>query len=164
MVSCASQSLRPCTVGLWLSILRVIGSSWSRVFPSQMSVSWRKHFAQASATHWSLGIAKSLFKKCWNCWSAISCKITGVTLSSVCYKRWTKFNDKLGQRADLEWYAQSWLVSSLSRTAVHGLGDVCTPWRGCKHMFPALTAVLFLPRCPWLWGRWSSQKGEVEGV
>ena len=31
------------------------------------------------------GNYKSLFKKCWNCWSVVSFKITGVTLSSVCY-------------------------------------------------------------------------------
>lgn len=40
MVDSASQSLRLCTVGLWLPS-RVTGSSRKRAFPLRVSVSWR---------------------------------------------------------------------------------------------------------------------------
>lgn len=64
MVISASQSLRLCIVGLWLSILRVTGSLWKRVFPMRVSISWRRHYTQANVACWSLGITKSLLRKC----------------------------------------------------------------------------------------------------
>lgn len=84
MVDSASQSLRLCTVGLWLPS-EGHGQFVKAGVPTESECFLEIASCTGKCCALVPGNYKSLFKKCWNGWSAMSCKITGVKLSLVCY-------------------------------------------------------------------------------